>query len=185
MPDLVHCIYTSVATRPLDPEKMDALVRRSRDSNRASRITGVLLRVGETFFQVLEGPREEIDALYGRILEDPRHTRVTRIIYESIARRFFEDTSMSLATLSPEELSAALEEQSGERTETLLAGLDEGRAKRLIRAFSQGRWQGRLEHERQEQGRLEPERMEPEHLEPERMEPEHLEPERMERQSVA
>ncbi len=124
---------------------MDALVRHSRESNRRSGITGVLLHVGESFFQVLEGPPEAIDALYAKILLDPRHTRITRIIYEPIARRFFGDTSMSLTTLTPAELSATLDGNDQYRTESLLSDLDEGRAKRLLRAFSQGRWRAHLD----------------------------------------
>ena len=143
MPDLVHCIYTSVQSRPLGPETIDTLVRHSRESNRANDITGVLLHVGATFFQVLEGPRDQVDKLYQKILVDPRHTHVTRIIYEPIVKRFFADSSMRLATLSPDELAAALEEPRS--TESLLAGLDEGRAKRLLRAFSEGRWRRRIE----------------------------------------
>ena len=38
----------------------------------------------------------------------------------------------------------ALDEATPEKTEELLAGLDEGRAKRLLRAFGQGRWRARL-----------------------------------------
>ena len=147
MSGLVHCIYTSVQTQVLRPAEIEALVKHSRQSNRAHEITGVLLHVGATFFQVLEGPRAAVDELYKKILVDPRHTGVTRIIYESIARRYFGDSSMSLSTLTPQELASVLEEKDVARMEGLLAGLDEGRAKRLLRAFSEGRWRARLENQ--------------------------------------
>ena len=145
MADLVHCIYTSVQTRVLTPQEISELVEYSRRSNAERQLTGILLHVGSTFFQVLEGPREEIDLLYAKILKDPRHKQIAQIIYEPIPHRFFGEITMSLAWLSPVELSAALEEDDSERLEKLLAGLDEGRAKRLLRAFSQGRWRARLQ----------------------------------------
>lgn len=144
MSDLVHCVYTSVQTRVLEPAEIDALVDRSRESNALHGITGVLLHVGTTFFQVLEGPQTAVDCLNAKIYSDPRHRQITQIIYERIPRRYFGDSTMSLATLSPRELAAALEENDAERMEELLAGLDEGRAKRLLRAFSQGRWRARF-----------------------------------------
>lgn len=144
MSDLVHCIYTSVQTHVLGPAEIDALIEQSRRNNASHDITGVLLHVGSTFFQVLEGPRGAVDRLLYLITLDTRHRGVTQIIYEPIARRYFGDSTMSLATLSPRELAAALEEEDGDRMEHLLAGLDEGRAKRLLRAFGQGRWRARF-----------------------------------------
>lgn len=137
---LFHCIYTSVATRPLGAAEIANLVKHSRVSNASHNLTGILLHVGKTFFQVLEGEADAIEALYAKILVDPRHTRITRIIFEPIPRRYFEDSSMSLAVLSPEILSELIEDPNPAQTEQLLAGLDEGRAKRLLRAFSDGRW---------------------------------------------
>ncbi len=144
MSQLVHCIYSSVQTRVLQPAEIDTLIEQSKESNRLHNITGILLHAGATFFQVLEGPPEAIKALYASILADPRHKDVTQIIYEPIARRYFGEITMTLATLSRRDLAAALEEDDAERVEQLLADLDEGRAKRLLRAFSQGRWRARL-----------------------------------------
>ena len=86
-----------------------------------------------------------MDSLYTKILVDPRHTRITRIIYEPIARRFFSDSSMSFAPLSGKDLATAIEENNAAGVEDQLTLLDEGRAKRLLRAFSQGSWRARLE----------------------------------------
>ncbi len=140
MSALVHCIYTSVQSYPLSGPELDRLILHSRACNRRDGITGILLHVKDTFFQILEGPEDAVEALYAKILLDPRHTKVTRIIYEPIPRRFFGDISMTLATLSPAELATMLEEDSPERRAELLHGLDEGRAKRLLRAFTDGRW---------------------------------------------
>lgn len=137
---LFHCIYTSVQTRTLAADELAWLVNHSREQNAAKGLTGVLLYVDNTFFQVLEGSAEAIDELYSKILVDPRHTHITRIIFESIPRRFFADSDMSLTTLSPQELCQLLGSQNEEKKTNLLADLDEGRAKKLLRAFSDGRW---------------------------------------------
>ena len=140
MSALVHCIYTSVQSLPLSVAELERLIAYSRASNERHGITGVLLHVKDTFFQILEGPQDVIEELFGKILLDDRHTKVTRIIFEPIPRRFFNDTSMALATLSPAELATMLAEDRPERRAGLLDGLDEGRAKRLLRAFTDGRW---------------------------------------------
>ena len=137
---LFHCIYTSVEAHPLASGEVAQLVKHSQDSNAKHDLTGVLLHVGDTFFQVLEGGEEEIKSLYGKILKDPRHTQITRIIFESIPRRYFADSSMSLTTMSPAQLSSLLQSPDSNQKDVLLAGLDEGRAKKLLRAFSDGRW---------------------------------------------
>ncbi len=144
MSALVHCIYSSVQTRPLSEAELAQLVQDSRVNNRQHGITGILLHAKDTFFQVLEGPSDAVESLYAKILADPRHTRITRIIYEPIARRYFGDSLMNLAKLSPSELDALLGEDDPNRREQLLAGLDEGRAKRLLRAFTDGRWRANL-----------------------------------------
>ena len=144
MSALVHCIYTSVQARPLSDADLAYLVKESRRKNTAQGLTGILLHVAGTFFQVLEGAPETIDALYTSILRDPRHTRVTRIIYEPISRRFFADSSMTLALLTPAQLRDLLHDDDPQVREGLLTGLDEGRAKRLLRAFTDGRWRAQI-----------------------------------------
>ena len=144
MSALVHCIYTSVQTHPLTSAEVAKLVQESRLHNKKNGITGILLHVEDTFFQVLEGESDVIESLYAKILEDTRHTRVTRIILEPIARRYFGDSLMNLAILSPAELTDLIQDHNPERRERLLDGLDEGRAKRLLRAFTDGRWRTHL-----------------------------------------
>lgn len=42
--------------------------------------------------------------------------------------------------MSPDELAEVLDSHDPREVEALLSGLDEGRAKKLLRAFSDGRW---------------------------------------------
>jgi hypothetical protein len=51
---------------------------------------------------------------------------------------------MNFASLSASDLSEAIAGQDRASVEVQLASLDEGRAKRLLHAFSEGRWRARL-----------------------------------------
>ena len=54
--DLIHLVYVSVATKPLAREELLALLAVARRINEPLGVTGILLYVDETFFQVLEVP---------------------------------------------------------------------------------------------------------------------------------
>ena len=46
--------------------------------------------VGKVFMQVLEGGREEVNRLYGKLLHDVRHTEVTLLDYAEISKAKLE-----------------------------------------------------------------------------------------------
>ncbi len=144
MSSLVHCIYTSRQTRPMSSGDVDALLRHSHESNKRHGITGVLIYAGGWFMQVLEGASDRIDDLYAKILLDPRHTRITRIIQEAIPHRYFGEWTMALSHLSVKQLAEIIDSGDPDQREDLLASIDEGRAKKLLRAFTKGRWRGTL-----------------------------------------
>ena len=137
---LVHCIYTSCQTHPMSGAEIDALLNHSRESNARHGISGVLISAGGWFMQVLEGEPQKIDELYAKILVDSRHTRVTRIILEAIPHRYFGDWTMGLSHLNSADLAQIINDGDAEQREAMLASVDEGRAKKLLRAFSEGRW---------------------------------------------
>ncbi len=141
---LVHCIYTSRATRPMSAAEIDVLVEHSRAFNGRHGITGILLYVDGCFIQVLEGDSNSVQELYDRIVLDPRHTSVTRIILEAVPRRFFGEWTIGLANIGSLELAHILGFGNAREREALLASIEEGRAKKLLRAFSNGRWHPRL-----------------------------------------
>ena len=137
---LVHCIYASTASHPFQPEELEALIVAARKKNKHLNITGVLLYMGGRFFQVLEGKSKTVEDLYECITHDPRHREITRIIFETIPQRNFNEWSMGLANLSGDKLdqiAALTDPHSGSSS---LANLPEGRSKKLILAFCEGRW---------------------------------------------
>ena len=144
MGKLVHCIYTSAATQRMGLGALVELLEVARRRNDATHITGILLYSDGAFFQILEGAADDVDECFGRILKDPRHTKVTRIIRESISKRDFEEWSMGFSELKPEVL------QEIEGMNDFFAGgvcfdrLDPTRAKKLLHAFASGRWRTAL-----------------------------------------
>lgn len=88
---MLSLLYVSVSllARSAESEEVEALVRSAIDHNLRAGITGALVLADGRFAQVLEGPREEVAALMGRIAIDPRHTSV-RVVSTSFGseRRF-------------------------------------------------------------------------------------------------
>jgi hypothetical protein len=144
MDKLVHCIYTSAATEGLGLEALASLLANARRRNEAAHITGMLLYSDGGFFQILEGAAVDVDACFGRILKDPRHTKVTRIIRESISRRDFGDWSMGYSEMTPETLQQIDGLNDFFTTGSCFDRLDSSRAKKVLRAFAAGRWRSTL-----------------------------------------
>jgi hypothetical protein len=67
--------------------------------NAVQGITGVLCQGQGFFFQVLEGERSRVNALYRRICVDKRHQAVDVLHYEEIKERLFAQWSMALIRL--------------------------------------------------------------------------------------
>jgi uncharacterized Fe-S cluster-containing MiaB family protein len=104
--DLVHCIYCSAATgTDLSPAELQTLLDECRRSNAKSDITGMLLYLNGSFFQVLEGGRNVVEALYKKIAADRRHKRATNIILEPIAERAFAAWTIGCPNLSAMQLA--------------------------------------------------------------------------------
>ncbi len=92
---LVRLLYASRGNIAHDPEALQAIVRQSRANNPALGITGMLCCSGGIFMQVLEGSREAVNQMYGRIAADPRHTDVVLLSYEEIDERRFAAWAMA------------------------------------------------------------------------------------------
>ena len=97
---LVRLLYASRAAEPVTPELLGAILRRSRQNDQASGITGLLCLSGGSFLQVLEGGRAQVSALYNRIAADARHRDVVLLSYEEISERRFAGWAMGMIELS-------------------------------------------------------------------------------------
>lgn len=139
--ELVQCIYCSAsAPGAFGRNELPELLEECRTNNAKCDITGILLYHNQSFFQVLEGDRSVVEALFEKVASDSRHTRVTRIILEPISERTFADWTMGYPRISRKELSdiPGLNDFFGRACSYLELG--EGRAKTLLAAFKEGKW---------------------------------------------
>jgi Sensors of blue-light using FAD len=144
MSPLIHLIYASAASRPMGAHELGALLARARSRNAELGLTGMLLYDQGSFFQVLEGPPDVVEALYLKIERDPRHTEITCIIREPIPRRCFGAWSMGFANLSDaNELAHAPGANDFFGQAQSFNDVSYGRAKKLLSAFAHGRWRSR------------------------------------------
>jgi hypothetical protein len=145
MSSIHHLIYASVATQDVDASQLLELLAAARARNAGIDVTGMLLYQAKSFFQVLEGSELVISRLYARIGEDSRHKAPVVVINEPISKRAFGDWSMGFAHVSDDELAGIDGLNDFFSSGSVFGELGSGRAKRLVGAFSEGRWHARLD----------------------------------------
>jgi hypothetical protein len=84
------------------------IMQQSHVHNPHNGITGILCHSDKLYMQVLEGGRDAINALYAKILRDPRHTDVVLLHYEEICERRYAGWTMGQANLSKVNASTLL-----------------------------------------------------------------------------
>lgn len=92
-------IYASAAQTMLDPLQLGAILEVARRNNARLNVTGILLYHDGSFFQVLEGETETVNALYARIKQDSRHRAVAELSRRAIAQPSFGAWSMGFVSL--------------------------------------------------------------------------------------
>lgn len=96
---LVRLLYVSRADANIGASDADRIIARSQNYNPDHGITGVLCYAGDLYMQVLEGGRDEVNALYGQIIRDDRHSNVTLLDYAEIEERQFVGWTMGKVNL--------------------------------------------------------------------------------------
>lgn len=99
-PLMVRLLYVSRATGPQTTTVTTSILLQAQAHNQGEGITGVLCQGQGLFFQVLEGERSRVNALYRRICTDTRHHEVELLHYEDITERRFGQWSMALVNWS-------------------------------------------------------------------------------------
>src|SRR4051812_13827243 len=89
---LCRLIYASRVNAPVD---LSALLAQAHRNNPPLGITGGLVCLDQTFLQYLEGPTGAVEALFERMLLDPRHHGVKVLERRTVPRRMFADWSMA------------------------------------------------------------------------------------------
>jgi len=104
--DLKILVYISASSGEETEEELEAILRRSRDTNRNRGITGMLLYFEGHIMQILEGPVEAVDKLYQRISQDSRHQNVTLMYEGKLEERLFPEFSMGYKPLRSVEFTS-------------------------------------------------------------------------------
>jgi hypothetical protein len=104
-----HILYRSRATSPPTEADLQHLLGRARAHNVQANITGLLLYSGGRYVQVLEGPQDEVQAVYAHILRDPRHTQVVTVSEGIRPARCFPSWSMALGHVAQPAVARVLD----------------------------------------------------------------------------
>ncbi|WP_010164122.1 BLUF domain-containing protein [Sphingomonas sp. PAMC 26617] len=117
----ILCIST--AREKLDAIELDSILKVSRRNNAAVGVTGLLVVGGRRFLQVLEGPDDQVAAVFDRISRDDRHFAVVKLSKKTVETRLFGEWAMGYRTVA----SAAMPDEGNLSAivERLIAPIDD------------------------------------------------------------
>ncbi|WP_440903029.1 BLUF domain-containing protein [Catenovulum sp. SX2] len=92
---LTRLVYTSTITDSFSPSDIELILEAARKNNGKRNVTGMLCFSRKYFLQCLEGSRTQVNQIYQKILNDPRHTNIVLLDYQQISHREFSEWSMS------------------------------------------------------------------------------------------
>jgi hypothetical protein len=96
--DLYRLIYYSrnrVAGAAELSAEVASILSTARQRNQSLDVTGALIFNNGVFAQVLEGPRQNIEAIFERIQRDARHGDIHVLAFEKVSQRSFPEWSMA------------------------------------------------------------------------------------------
>lgn len=96
---LTTIIYRSHICEDVPVKALEEMVAAANRKNRHSDVTGILLFNGTHFFQLLEGPVDNVTAIYQHICCDPRHHNVVELMCDHGPFRRFGNVGMELFDL--------------------------------------------------------------------------------------
>lgn len=89
-------IYSSKADPNLDEHGIQKILETSERNNKERNITGLLIHYQDSFIQMLEGEKEDVQQLYETIQDDERHDSVMTLFEGYTEKRHFPAWKMSL-----------------------------------------------------------------------------------------
>jgi hypothetical protein len=96
---IYRLLYVSTAEPQLNNAALERLVETAQRRNAALDITGLMVFTGSHFMQLLEGPRDGVEAVFHMICQDKRHSAIARLIAEEVAERSCPDWSMAMRVI--------------------------------------------------------------------------------------
>ncbi len=136
--------YLSFATRPFKMDldnNIDTILQEAQTHNSQHNITGQLIYRAGTFVQFLEGEKEQVEKLLGRILLDHgRHENLKILLKQELIERVFPDWSMSYKKLDDAALDLV---NSIVPWQQLVQSTSAGKtipAEKILKIFSELKW---------------------------------------------
>jgi hypothetical protein len=111
----------------------------SYSANREHDVSGMMLYIGGSFLQLLEGDSADVSAVRRKIFRDKRAMRV--ILREDIAEREFPDWTMGFEAVEPLEAERLLGGSPLFTSPSNSVSIDAGGAKMLLSIIGRRRWQ--------------------------------------------
>ncbi len=115
--DLVRIIYCSQFNEEADHSELAKILDKATQNNPKKGLTGLLIFGDDRFLQVLEGEREQVNELYGKIVCDKRNKKNMILCFEEILEREFSDWSMRLLMLTQKNKELLLKYSRAEKFE--------------------------------------------------------------------
>lgn len=94
---LRRIVYTSQASEQFSKRNLLDLLHEARAFNAIDNISGVLMHRNGYFLQVIEGESEVVEELFTRLLRDPRHKEIKKILDAPVASCLFSSWAMGCA----------------------------------------------------------------------------------------
>ena len=139
MPTIHRLVYVSAATTPFTDNELNELLTVARKNNHARGVSGMLLYHGGSFIQVLEGDQAEVETIFAKIEQDPRHENASVLLKGDVEERTFEAWAMGYVPTKskkdiPEGFHPFLKSGFRKSFDT------EDAVRKALLAFKAGRW---------------------------------------------
>jgi hypothetical protein len=92
--EMHQLLYVSQAARNIPASDLDDILAAGRANNLTRDLSGILVHVDGGFLQILEGQRDAVMQMYGRIAEDQRHSHPRVLVDRTVAARAFGEWSL-------------------------------------------------------------------------------------------
>lgn len=103
---MYRIVYMSKSCHPMADKELDEIRLTASRNNRNCNVSGLLVYADDTFFQVLEGPRLEVERVYDIVFQDDRHHRARILQQRDVADRRFADWTMGFCRITESEENA-------------------------------------------------------------------------------
>lgn len=98
-------IYASLSQKKMLKSDLYIILRKARNNNEHSGVTGLLIYSDEYFIQLLEGRREIVEKLFKKISTDDRHSDIQILDKREASERAFSNWKMAYSTPSLRDLA--------------------------------------------------------------------------------